>query len=561
MTRSGRPPRHLDHDAVGSPLASLPGLDRGPAGWRVLLIVGSTAANCPRGQVMAWAAVDMLARFNDVISELDVQCADAAVLVWLPDLSPQGRPAAPACSLAAALARLAAAVFGSADDGAVRVQVTTCPPHNTTCPPDNEHVPTASDAAAGMDPASISPRTLTLVLGIPGADVRGRARPGDQTWLVTADNWTMCVATLSGLSQAGECLPRLDAPGTVTLAAWLAACVAAGEVFKHIGDLDPQRGSRPDVISANLWTLSGGPGAAHCAGPQGPRDAPVIPPHYLAGAGAVAEAYLAALATSAACTQIAVLDDDFISGKNLNRHLLAGPADLEHPKAVLAARRLDGSAVRVWPLPQRWQDFVTTQHAERGARPDELAADESQLRLRLAVSAVDRNDARTSIAALRPDLVIGGSTNGLSAEVSRYEAGGPWQCLACANPPEITMSLEEAADELRRMSQAELDTVIRDHGLDGVAVRAYLCDPECGSLGERDVGRFRSAGPRPDWSVAFVSAASGVLTAARMIKENTGDAAEHAAMAAAGDTIRLSFLSSRLYRTAHRRRPGCPHCS
>jgi hypothetical protein len=46
-----------------------------------------------------------------------------------------------------------------------------------------------------------------------------------------------------------------------------------------------------------------------------------------------------------------------------------------------------------------------------------------------------------------------------------------------------------------------------------------------------------------------------------MIKEITGDDAEHAAMAAAGDTIRLSFLSSRLYRTAHRRRPGCPHCS
>ena len=64
-----------------------------------------------------------------------------------------------------------------------------------------------------------------------------------------------------------------------------------------------------------------GPRTGPC--PQGPRDAPVIPPHYLVGAGAVAEAYLAALATSATRAQIAVLDDDFISDKNLNRHLLA----------------------------------------------------------------------------------------------------------------------------------------------------------------------------------------------------------------------------------------------
>ena len=342
----------------------------------------------------------------------------------------------------------------------------------------------------------------------------------------------MCVATASGLSQASERLPRLDAPGTVMLAAWLAACVAVGEVFKHIGDLDPQRGSRSDVISANLWTLSGGPGAAHCVGPQGPGDAPVIPPHYLVGAGAVAEAYLAALATSAVRTQIAVLDDDFISDKNLNRHLLAGPADLEHPKAALAARRLNGSTVQVWPLPQRWQDFVATPHAQRGVRPDALAADDDQLHLRLAVSAVDRNDARTSIAAIRPDLVIGGSTNGLSAA---------WLAEQGARPG--------------------LDVVIDGHGLDGDAVRAYLRSPECGSLGERDVNRFRSAGSQPDWSVAFASAASGVLTAARMIKEIAGDDAEPAAMVASGDTMRLSFLSSRLFRTAHRRRPGCPHCS
>jgi hypothetical protein len=123
------------------------------------------------------------------------------------------------------------------------------------------------------------------------------------------------------------------------------------------------------------------------------------------------------------------------------------------------------------------------------------------------------------------------------------------------------MSLEKAADELRHMSQAELDVVIDGHGLDGDAVRAYLRSPECGSLGERDVNRFRSAGSQPDWSVAFASAASGVLTAARMIKEIAGDDAEPAAMVASGDTMRLSFLSSRLFRTAHRRRPGCPHCS
>ena len=153
------------------------------------------------------------------------------------------------------------------------------------------------------------------------------------------------------------------------------------------------------------------------------------------GAGAVSEAYLTVLATSDVATELALLDDDVLCDTNLNRHILAGWADLGEPKASLARDRLGGFRMRIFPVHARWQDYLAIPSAERSDRPQALMAAESAWRYDMVISAVDRDESRISIAEAHPQVILGGSTNGLAVEVGRYRADGDWQCLACASPP------------------------------------------------------------------------------------------------------------------------------
>ena len=78
---------------------------------------------------------------------------------------------------------------------------------------------------------------------------------------------------------------------------WLAAALACGEVFKHAGRIREGKGRLIEAFSVNLWTLTGSDGFAELAGPDGPAHPPLLPAHYVVGAGAVAEAYLSVLAS------------------------------------------------------------------------------------------------------------------------------------------------------------------------------------------------------------------------------------------------------------------------
>ena len=48
------------------------------------------------------------------------------------------------------------------------------------------------------------------------------------------------------------------------------------------------------------------------------------------------------------------------------------------------------------------------------------------------------------------------------------------------------------------------------------AIEDYLSDPACGQVGEMTLRRLGLA-DEPDWSVGFVSAASGIVLAARFV--------------------------------------------
>ncbi len=528
MTDRKRLDRHLDPGAAGSPVRSLPGLSGSPG--HVQVLIGSAEAATDRGQLLTWAVVNLLLRCYGVLDSVTVTCPDVPLAATLPRVSSGTEPR----TLHEALSLIAAA---TAEPGGVgpRLAVRT-----------GSAVPKVTAGGA------------TLVLGAECARPLAEAASAGPAWLVAAGAWKLAIASPAAIpSGLAAGLPRLDQPGPVTVAVWLAAALACGEVFKHAGRIREGKGRLIEAFSVNLWTLTGSDGFAELAGPDGSAHPPQLPAHYVVGAGAVAEAYLAVLASSNVTAAVALLDDDVLGDTNLNRHILAGWADIGEPKALLARDRLAGSRTEIFPVSARWDAYLSVPPAERPARPRSLAADEAAGRYRLVISAVDRNDSRISIAAAHPQVILGGSTSGLQAEVGRYRAGSGWQCLACGSFPEPLPSIEQAAVELAGLTPAELEAVARERNLDLDSLRDYLRRPECGTLGEREVHRF-AAFTRPDWSVSFVSAASGTLLAARALTHVARDDAVQTQ--AEGDTIRLWTAAPAISRTAHLPYPGCPAC-
>jgi molybdopterin/thiamine biosynthesis adenylyltransferase len=528
MTDRKRLDRHLDPGAVGSPVRSLPGLSGSPG--HVQVIVGGADAATGRGQLLTWAVVNLLLRCYGVLDSVTVTCADAPLAAALPLASAGNAPR----MLHEALNVLARATAEPSGTGP-RLVIRT-----------------------GSGVPRMTASAVTLVIGTEYARTLAETTQAGPAWLVAAGAWKLAVVSPSAIS-AGLAvgLPRLDEAGPISVAVWLGAALACGEVFKHVGRIREGKGRLIEAFSVNLWTLSGSDGFAELAGPSGPARPPLLPAHYVVGAGAVAEAYLAVLASSDIATAVALLDDDVLGDTNLNRHILAGWADIGELKALLARDRLAGSRTKIFPVNARWDAYLAVAPAERPARPGSLAADEATGCYRLVVSAVDRNDSRISIAAARPQVILGGSTNGLQAEVGRYWAGSGWQCLACGSLPEPMPSIEQATADLVGLSPADLEAVARERNLDLDALRDYLRRPECGTLGEREVRRF-AAFTQPDWSVSFVSAASGALLAARALTHAARE--DTVQTQAEGDTIRLWMAAPAISRTAHRPYPGCPVC-
>lgn len=520
--------RHLDPDAVGSPVRSLPGLLDGPLHMQV--VIGDADAATGRGQMLTWAVVNLLLRCYGVLESVTVTCPDTSLAATLPRVSSGSTPR----TLHEALSVLAAATAKPGGSGP-RLAVRT-----------GSAVPRATADSA------------MLVLGTQHASTLVKAAPTDAMWLVAAGAWKLAIATPTAIPDRETArLPRLDEAGPVSVAVWLAAALACGEVFKHAGRIREDRGRLIKAFSVNLWTLTGSDGFAELTGHDGPAQPPLLPAHYVVGAGAVAEAYLAVLASSDVTTAVVLLDDDVLGDTNLNRHILAGWVDIGEAKVLLARERLAGSRTEIFPVIGRWDGYLSAPPAERPTRPGSLTADEAAGRYRLVISAVDRNDSRISIAAARPQVILGGSTSGLQAEVDRYQDGSGWQCLACGSFPEPLPSIEQATADLAGLTAAELEAAAHERNLDLDALRDYLSRPACGTLGEREVRRF-AAFTRPDWSVSFVSAASGALLAARALTHAARDDA--AQTKAEGDTIRLWTAAPAIRRTAHRPYPGCPVC-
>jgi len=266
---------------------------------------------------------------------------------------------------------------------------------------------TVTDVTANAP--SLNPAAEVLIGEIPAS------RPGALRVVLTADEIRIGPDAPTGRVLEG---PRVLALAAACYAAGMAIRAALGTVFRLPGrpvDSGLVVPVRSLLGMDSAWT----------------RARVNIGRTHLAGAGAIGNAFLYALALFDVEGEIVVVDHDVISNGNLNRCLLFELEDVDQPKAVVLAQKasLDLPNVNLIPAP------VTL------AKLGETAGAEDPRWLRRLVVCVDSPRARRSLQTELPREVFDASTTGtLECVFHHHVQPTDSACLACI--------YHESADEL-----------------------------------------------------------------------------------------------------------------
>lgn len=302
-----------------------------------------------------------------------------------------------------------------------------------------------------------------------------------------------------------------SAGGLNPFGASAAACLATGEVFKHMRG--PVQGARhvaePLCFSTyDLQICSAGAGSP--ANPDLPAsvDAGRLT---VCGAGAVAHSFCLSLGLVGGLeASLFVIDrrrsysmgDEAIEPTNLARYVLAGRGDLGRPKAEVLCERASEMGLRAEP-----SDDGIEAVAGRGGLSN---ADH-------VVSCVDNNRARHAIQGQLPRIIRGGSVYDLCSRVSVYDLAGGTACLRCENPVEAEESDAATVERLRKMDPDAARREAERAGVDASVLARYLESPSCGSLSGESLRRL-AAPTTPQFSANFATTLSGDVLAAEVVK-------------------------------------------
>ena len=358
------------------------------------------------------------------------------------------------------------------------------------------------DAVAVAATTSSAVADQSIVIG--AAEVRDEGVP---TLTVLGDGWR------AWIGEPAKARKRVEAKSANALGPFLAAGLAAGEVFKRTCGIT--RGWLLNDNGYSLWS-----GEAHPdwdALSDGPEVVgSVLPPLHMIGAGAVGNdlAYiLANLGLREA--YVVAIDDDEYDTRNLNRCLAAGWRDLKHPKVNAVGRLLRAAKIGVLPFPGTLKSYLSDQ---RLALRADIAQSVDDLEFGVVASCVDKGVSRQHVQSLRPQILAGGSTLDLRARANIYARKPGAACLACYNPAELDGERIRALErELRAMSPEMRAQYLTEHGLDAAAVDAYLSGVECGGVGETALKTFATQ-PSALFSVGFVSLGAALLLASTILR-------------------------------------------
>jgi molybdopterin/thiamine biosynthesis adenylyltransferase len=474
--------RHLRADPEGK-------LDfaAAPVHARVRVILEVGLGRTLVGQLGVWLCVNLLARLDGLVTEIELDCPKAEPVVLLKKLMS-------GVSSHSDLASLLCDTCTAVSAGRARLIES----HTVSAPTD-------------------APVAIQIVIG-------HQARPDDRirtVWCV-GSGWLAYSGSRppAPVTARSEAAPAAGEHGKDAnpLGLYVGVCYGVAEVFKSLRGVRPGALAVIEEIYFSLWTgeigrcwddLDDGP----------PIESLRVPAGYLVGAGAVGQAVALAIATATAGAELlTVIDEEAVDRDNRNRYVLTCLGDEGKSKAQLVAHML-----RVTGTPAHGEDLNWLPYATRaGSHPNSgLAALERDLRYELVISCVDSNLARQEIQQFWPRDLIGGSTDGLRALAVHYDLRTPTACLLCHNPVndferEATRLRREVAGKPTELQRACL--VRLGFAANAVtAVLEYLERPRCGELGEAAVKKFAEKGP-PAFSVGFVSVAAGLLVARQWIR-------------------------------------------
>jgi hypothetical protein len=122
-----------------------------------------------------------------------------------------------------------------------------------------------------------------------------------------------------------------------------------------------------------------------------------------------------------------------------------------------------------------------------------------------------------------PRLIVGGSTERLTAKAILYDLERSGPCLACHNPPEPDGArLRKIQHELESLNEEDRRAFLAD-APDAELILDYLRNSAtCGTLGEAALRDFAEE-QYAEFSVSFVSMAAGILQFGRLIRVLTGE--------------------------------------
>lgn len=430
------------------------------------IVISRVSATTRAGQHLAFHLANVLGRMEGVIQRISVRLSDDSEVQLLPGIDPR-HPSGGEHLTATCLQAAALAA-----------------PHRVTPVGDQEANPIR--VAIGLE-------------GIVTADV-----------YAAASEWTAFVGRQPG--------PECDPGAWTPFGAHAGAAFAAAEVFR----MARARGGLadgPDRLYFSTWAWAGVPDLAAGEPPPLVRstlETLTIPAFTVVGVGAVGGAFLLTLwAAGLPLRDSVILDGDSISTTNLNRYVLFGLCDVGEAKALRAAELLSRCGTNRFTLTgldQWWAEY----RREHTAPID------------LLISAVDKNTVRYALQDALPRLIYGGSTNGMRAEVNRYELAHPEsRCLKCHNPPELVENDRELHARLLALDETALQREAEDRGVAPELLRRYVEDLRsggngCAILGGSALEKLRHSQGEGEFAVSFVSALAGTLLAAQVVREASG---------------------------------------
>lgn len=318
------------------------------------------------------------------------------------------------------------------------------------------------------------------------------------------------MVTAYGHGWSAFCSTRDDVPtaavvSTLAFGPHFAAVLAADRVFRALHGVDIDGTCAIDLFA---MTPTFGNGSS--------PNSLTLPPAYVIGLGAVGAAAIYTIAASESVGGVLVgMDDDAVDDTSRNRLLSADYDDVGSLKSDLARELLAGSGIEFHDNAERFASYLID--PDRTA-PAEMRRQEP-FRFEYVLSFVDKNEGRSEIAAVMPRHTISGSSDGLRAESTYYSAVGACECLAC-NHPAVSPDHDAMVAELRLLPPDARNARLQEMGVsrdEASAVADYLADPACGVIGDAALRRL-GLNDQIQWAVGFVSAAAGIMAAARFAR-------------------------------------------